>query len=280
MELQEFPIGKKEFTFTSHFSYLSLLTKVDLVEKIQALTDELNKVDPDQWSPMRTAIESVSRYGKNLLISGDDKGNPVYLLSGTNALNQYSDSIYPIQVSKATKYQRSSEYTMLGDFPKLPDSLVSFIQGNVKKDIPSKIILHNMPYEGPLDKSDKFKEVNKLITTKVKELSGKIKMTAVISGGNEIQLPGSMSGWKASNADAAEDMLPRFIRYMDGTSTFEDELEVARTLGVVESHWRTGRDKLVLTEKRPKIPTSIRTRLYYLMGAYQLPENWEDWFDD
>ncbi len=210
----------------------------------------------------------------------DDNPYPTYEVLTEGAFTSFNsencnanEGIRTTQVKKATSYQRTEEYRMLGNLPNKVG-----LQFNIKGD---KLTVFNMPYEGALEKSDRYKEVNKLITTRVKELKVKIELTCIVAGGY-LDIPKNIksTNWDAQNV-SPEQFAVHFMKYLEGTSDLTDELLIARHMGILKSDYDTTSFSHIYktTDKKPKFPTGIRTRIYYMAGADKVPDNYQEWFD-
>jgi hypothetical protein len=279
MEIQEFPVGKKNFKIdlNGHIKSIELLTKKDLYNKVEELSKIVLGLEENFGNtPYLKSLRSSLRYTENISLTGSVDGVPTYTLNNANALSSQYDSVYTTKVARATAYQRTKQFSMLGNLPSFKGMVISFHE--------DKLTLHNMPYEGPLVNSDKYKEVNKLITTRMKELSAKIKLTFMLANDYmDIPKNDGNGSYYSSKEISSEQLIPYFVRYMQGTATLADELLLANATGILGSIGRrvNGSYKSVFEMKSriPTFPTGIRTRLYYMMGATTLPDDYLEWFD-
>lgn len=280
MEIQQFPVGIKNFKLQKGQVSIAmgLLSKKDLHNKVEELTKIVNGlVENFKYTPYLESLRKTCKYAEGLELDGSVNGHPTYKIESPYTLSCQNDYVYTTKVARATSYQRTAQFVMLDNLPALKDMRLSFHE--------DRITMYNMPYEGPLVNSDKYKEVNKLITTKMKELSAKIKLTCMLSN-DYMEIPkndgnGSYYGGKELSS---EELIPYFIRYMAGTATLADELLLANATGVLERAGRRidGRytNVFVMKSRKATFPTGIRTRLYYMMGATTLPDNYLEWFDE
>ncbi len=281
MEIQKFPEGKKVFSIMPYF-VKNMVGALDrkVYNSIAALRKTVTALPTEEREAyVHYSSMHLSHYQTKFL-KLDDNPYPTYEVMEENAFTSFNpqncnayEGIRTTQVKKATSYQRTQEYSMLGN---LPD-----IKG-LKFSITGKeITVYNMPYEGELEKSDRFTEVNKLITTKVKDLTAKIEMTCMIAGGY-LDIPKNIeiTNWYSKNI-SSEQFAKHFIKYLEGTSDLKDELLIARHMGVLDAWYDHTLRKYVykITDKKPKFPTGIRTRIYYMAGAYKVPDNYQEWFD-
>jgi hypothetical protein len=286
IELQEFPTGKKIFKSTNYTvpheqAFVAMHSGLhrsvnDLCKIVRNIkNDALSKGIEIKGYNLGNSImrlDNTAKYLTKYLAIVSDEYRGVFSCTGSNPLVSINETIYPTSIFKATKYQRTSQYAMLGDLPVIPGLLIS-------ADIDS-IIAHNMPYEGELVKSANYKKINKLITTKLAELHSRIEMQSIISSGY-LDIPEDTSSWVRGKQELTEGMVEAFIKYINEESDFKEELLLARALGVIESTYQisVGKSVFTLTGKKPKFPTGLRTRLFFAAGALEVPENYQEWFD-
>jgi hypothetical protein len=283
MEIQEFPIGTKNFKFEgddANTKALMLVTKPDLIAKVNELSELIHKIvsldSTAEYAPYMQELLNASRYPKGFDIAGTLNGVATYKLINPRVLSNQTEWIYTTKVAKATKYQRTDEFRMLGDLPAFSNMHVSVH--------PDMVTVYNMPYEGELVNSAKFKEVNKLITTKMKELSAQVQLTCMLSSDYmEIPKNNGTNNYYNGKVISNEELIPYFLKYMHGTSNQDDELLLANATGILskKSMRIDGKHTQIfkMSSRKPKFPTGVRTRLYYMMGALELPENYMEWFD-
>ncbi len=283
MEIQEFPVGTKSFKFEEdkyNTKALVLVTKPDLLAKVQELSEMIHKIvslDREaEYIPYMRELRRACTYPEGFDIAGSLNGVPTYNLINPRVLCNQNEYIYTTQVAKATKYQRTDEFRMLGDLPAFSNMHVSIH--------PDMVTVYNMPYEGELVNSAKFKEVNKHITTKMKELTAQVKLTCMLANDYmEIPKNNGTSNYYNGKEISNEELIPYFVKYMNGTSDQDDELLLANATGILskDSMRIDGKYTTIfkMSGRKPKFPTGIRTRLYYMLGALELPENYMEWFD-
>jgi hypothetical protein len=281
MEIQKFPEGKKVFKISAYYAK-NIVGALDreVYNNIAALRKTVTSLPKEE----RTADKHyrsmrLSNYQTKVLKLNDDP-YPTYEALTDHAFSSFNsencntnNGIYTTQVKKATSYQRTEEYRMLGNLPNRV-GLQFYVRGD-------KLTVFNMPYEGELVKSDRYKEVNNLITTRVKELKAKIELTCIVAGGY-LDIPKNIksTNWDTKNV-SPEQFAVHFMKYLEGTSDLTDELLIARHMGILDSELDRISYTYVYktTNKKPKFPTGIRTRIYYMAGAYKVPDNYQDWFD-
>lgn len=275
MNLIEFPTGKKYYPLNYEGHVVLLRSMFDttvyksasvLCKLVQELTIEGYGYN-DQTRHMR-----ISTHYTELTKIVSETDTPIFTLGAENLFTSLSDTICTNQVFKATQYQSCKRFTMISNMPFYEDALFSIPSDSLG------ITLHNVPYEGELIKTPEYTNVNRMIKNKCLELAKLVELQCILVGG-ELHPPEGVSS-NVSKDKLAELLYPSLEKYLLGKSDLQDEYNIARGLGIVKYEYvRSKGYRLQFSNKPPKFPTGIRTRVQYRFGALTHPDNYMDWFD-
>jgi hypothetical protein len=137
------------------------------------------------------------------------------------------------------------------------------------------LILHDIPYEGPLV-SGKIGSANTYLREYVSKMYDVIKTAALV--GAPIEYDHAQS-W----LDPAE-VTQSLSDIFEGKEVNLNSIPLLHSIGAVERTWQSSginsRPRvLVSPTDKIKISPAIRARALYNAGRYTLPDNYEEWFD-
>lgn len=144
------------------------------------------------------------------------------------------------------------------------------------------IWLHDVEYEGELV-SNKPMVINKNLKSTIKAKIGELALEALIGAGDE-DLKISDAVRYTTKAEAAEEAAKLCIKILSGDYETTELASCAVALGLYGyTHSRTHGWVINMDAKRENIDfditASARTKLIYHLGGYNLPENYQEWFD-
>jgi hypothetical protein len=143
----------------------------------------------------------------------------------------------------------------------------------------------NVPYEGPLVKTANFSKVNKFVSGKVRALKSELLMEGLImSAEGRIEVPNGFS-WRGT-PQLGKDLINLFDTVIvKDTADFETRVAMSLALRqYTQEHYYSklqGTPKIVLkaTEHNYKWYPGPKRNIYFQYGAYELPSDYQDWFD-
>jgi len=169
-------------------------------------------------------------------------------------------------------YQSIRRFTSIEDMPAYNGMLIQFIPDRCG------FLLHDTPYEGPIIKSpEMFSKVNKMITERIMQLKGEVQLMGLIMDANTIKTP---SGFHYPNSETQGDKMMELVpQLIDGTISEEDSTVLAICFKQYESFYENRERLLRQTKNNYKWYPGSKINVYYQYGAFDLPDDYEDWFD-
>lgn len=143
------------------------------------------------------------------------------------------------------------------------------------------IWLHDVEYEGELV-NNKPMVVNRNLKSAVYTKIGELALEALIGAGDD-DLEISHDLRYVSTASKASVVSELVIKVLSGDYDTNELASCAYGLGMYNCKWNGGKHVLDLDRPRPSgtfdITASARTKLIYHFGGYNLPDNYQEWFD-
>lgn len=148
-------------------------------------------------------------------------------------------------------------------------------------------MLHNAPYEGEFIKTKKYPEANKMIKTSIEDSLAEVAMYRVL--GENMKISDTYSHYQYnSTKEKTKNIVDNMITFLEGESSWEVTWKLALDLGIASSErvYHTdpqGRSKGVYLKikegAKVKIPAIARRHLMIHLGAYELPEDYMNYFN-
>lgn len=258
---QEFPVGKKFIKVESEqvIKRLQTMMNIDFIKACKLLTD--SKIGRTEYfSPHVGNLSDVE------ILS---EGTYPIIKAGRSTLLALNWTFNSYVEHKAALYQSALRIYSLGNIANLEGMQIQW------DDTRKGLKIHDYPYEGELVPTKDSAAVKRKLKDHLDTLLSEVGMYTLL--GKELKTPTGFI-WKRSDAkvDTLEETICNTLR---DKPKFEHILEVAMATGVYVGRWGKNGHVLERTNNKPKLYTSVRTRLLYKMGALTLPDNYQDWFD-
>lgn len=142
------------------------------------------------------------------------------------------------------------------------------------------LIVHNHPYEGPLQNAGSMKVAAQL-TEVLNDQIKVVEMSNII--GLDVK-PRDYSHYAGADAKAVatHELFPQLAL---GNIEPEDAVTLLLYLGYMQRGYDYNAGKVVFRPtpekyRKLKIPSAVRTKLVYMYGGFKLPDNHMEWFDN
>jgi len=273
MELQQFPVGKKFYPLNENSKLESAWAEACLTKKYLECTKYLA-----QWSKC-----------------GNQYHTPQSISALVNTINILSDEEYPKVEIKApllflcisegwnitcnhvaAMYQTPERIRRISNMPYFEGMIVQW--DNDRKGF----ILHNAPYEGELVPTKESAKVKRDIKDHINHVLGDVNMFTLL--GDELYVPWNMR-WMSS-IEEAKSLHKIFLDTQKENADLEQVIQLAISSKAYTSEYNRDRGRdygksyiLTKTNKKPKLPTSVRTKLIFQLGGLTLPDDYQQWFD-
>jgi hypothetical protein len=260
---QEFPTGKKFYPVKNEQQVKTIreMLNTNFIEACKTITEaKINR--SDYFNPNVRNISTVK------LLSNEEFPKIEPCSSTFLALNwTFSTTIN----HKACFYQTPIRMCGLADMPYFEGMVIQW------DDTRKGIIVHNHPYEGELIATKESAAVKRKLKEHLNTLLGEAGMFTLL--GKDMKTPRGYM-WQRSDKKAAT-LEETITKTFSDKPKYEDVLEVALTTGVYTTRYNRADYSYYLerTTKKPKLYTSVRTKMLYKMGGLTLPDNYKDWFD-
>lgn len=291
--IQEFPIGKK--TYPLHINNTAFkLTLNNTYHTALSIIDSIYKnteIMLGNYS-LRSTQHDLLSYLINLTGSST---YPIYKLNYeydlTHLVNTLNPYLQTSTVHKADLYQstiRANFNTHNQENISLPIFNGMHIQYD---EVRHGLVIHNMPYEGELVKSKNFTQINKAISEKLKSIKKELELTGILKD-SYLEVP---TECKWVTTTTRSNNLVKLIDKLlteDPNMTLDEKLIVAHALGQcsVKYGYELNLSSIASGSKHIKYfmfkdkvgykwPPGAKKQVYFKYGAYELPEDYLEWFD-
>jgi len=285
LPVQEFPVGKKFYKCegTRLNVLLGMYLSRTYVDSIKAVMD-LGGHRLDMHSGL--VIPPVIRQFSADVIRCTNDFHPVIRIVRNSAFyscvfTKITTTFEPVIRHKIDYYHSSNRVSALEYMPLFDGMEVSY-------DIDrGGIIIHNMPYEGPLVKDPaQYPIVNRAITSSIRALKDNIKTEQLLLNTTRIDIPGAPPGWDPMGNLSSHSTAALLAKHLSGESTEQSCLILAcklkqfTTHGIMSGMPNNSREThLISTSYNYKWLPEEKHRIYFSYGAFKLPEDYLDWFE-